>query len=313
MADFFDGSRRERRRELALTGGVLLAAFVIYLLPARYQNPIREALRGTVLRPFVAMQAGLVRQRQKGVDVSVLSAERDSLAAVVAAQASLAEENRRLRALLGLRPRAGAGFLPAELLNSGVGVAESTFLLDVGSSDGVRVGSPVIAAGGLVGVVKEVAPHLSQAIDWTNSDFRASAMTADGTAYGIVEPRQEGAYREDALLVLTGAPFHSEIPAGTRVVTSGRGGIYPRGVPLGTVVGIDEADTGWRKNYLLRPAVRPEGVTHVLVGLPRAPAYRGDLSDLWSVHAAPDTLATRLEGRDTLRAAAETPPAGGPH
>ncbi len=300
MADYFDGSRKGRRRDLAFAGGVLLAAFVLYFLPPRYQTPIRDVVRATALRPFIAMQSGVVHHEQSGVDVNVLSAERDSLAAVVAAQASLAEENRRLRALLALRPRAGAAFVPAELLSLGVGGAESTFLLDVGSADGVQVGSPVIAPGGLVGVVKDVGPHLSQAIDWTNPDFRASAMTADGTSYGIVEPRQEGSFREDDLLALTGAPFHSEIAAGTRVVTSGRGGIYPRGVPLGTVVGIDEADTGWRKSYLLRPAVRPEGVTHVLVGLPRARAYRGDISDLWSVQAAPDTVAARLEGQDSL-------------
>ena len=62
------------------------------------------------------------------------------------------------------------------------------------------------------------------------------------------------------MLALTGAPFHTDLPSGTRIVTSGRGGVYPRGIPLGVVVGIEEADTGWRKSYLLRPMVRPEGV-----------------------------------------------------
>ena len=78
------------------------------------------------------------------------------------------------------------------------------------------------------------------------------------------------------------------------MVTTGRGGIYPRGIPLGTVVGIDEADTGWRKSYLLRPAVRPEGVTHVIVAIQRE-GQGGDLSPLWQ----PD------EPADTGRAAAE--------
>ena len=89
------------------------------------------------------------------------------------------------------------------------------------------------------------------------------------------------------VLALTGAPFHSDIQPGSRVVTSGRGDL-PRGILLGTVLGIDEADTGWRKSYLLRPAVRPEAVRTVLV---RVGEGVGDLGDVWSVSAPPDTAA----------------------
>ncbi len=288
MAEYFDGTRKGRRRDAAIAGGVLVVALILFLLPGAAQRPIRQALRGTVLRPFIAGQEKVAENRERHADVSVLVAERDSLAALVAAEASLAEENRSLRELLGLKQRAGAAFVPAEVLHAGVPSAESTFLLSVGSADGVAVGSPVIAAGGLVGVVKEVSAHSAQAIDWTHPDFRASAMTADGAAYGIVEARR-GAFRENDMLSLTGAPFHTDIPAGTRVVTSGRGGIYPRGIPLGTVVGIEEADTGWRKSYLLQPLVRPQGVTHVLVGVLRGGAMGSDLSALWQVAAPPDT------------------------
>jgi len=170
------------------------------------------------------------------------------------------------------------------------------------------VGSPVIAAGGLVGVVKEVSAHSAQAIDWTHPDFRASAMTADGSAYGIVEARR-GAFRENDMLSLTGAPFHSDIPTGTRVVTSGRGGIYPRGIPLGTVVGIEEADTGWRKSYLLQPLVRPQGVTHVLVGVLRPGGMGTDVGALWQVAAPPDTAGQPRPDSAAARApaAAATP------
>jgi hypothetical protein len=54
------------------------------------------------------------------------------------------------------------------------------------------------------------------------------------------------------------------------------------------VIGIEEADTGWRKSYLIRPAVRPEAVSQVLVGT--MPGGRTDLSELWHVTAPPDTL-----------------------
>ena len=269
----------------------LVLALFLYFLPSSYQTPIRSALRGTVLRPFILAQSELVSRGAHQVDVTALRAERDSLAAVVGAQASLAEENRRLRQLMGLRDRAPRSFAPAELVRIGTTGGESTFLLNVGTENGVRVGSPVIASGGLLGVVWEAGRSSSHAIDWTHSDFRASAMTADGAAYGIVESRR-GQYREEDQLALVGAPFHVDVAPGTRIVTSGRGGVYPRGILLGTIVGIEEADTGWRKSYLVRPAVRPEAVTHVLVGIPNESGYE-DLSPLWSGGAPPepDTLA----------------------
>ncbi|NIP83095.1 MAG: hypothetical protein GWM90_29250, partial [Gemmatimonadetes bacterium] len=260
-----------------------------------YQTPIRRGIRATVLRPFIWAQSELMASSSHTVDVSALRAERDSLSAVVSAQASLAEENRRLRELLGLRGRAEPSFVPAEVIRLGTPGGESSFLLDVGERDGVAVGSPVIASAGLLGVVWEVGGGSAQAIDWTNPDFRASAMTADGRAYGIVESRR-GRYREEDQLALVGAPFHIDVPPGTRVVTSGRGGVYPRGILLGTVVGIEEADTGWRKSYLVRPAVRPEAVTHVLVGTP-GEGPLNDLSPLWSAAPppadSPDTGAVR--------------------
>lgn len=285
----FDGTRRERRRQALIAGGVILLAGVLFVLPAAYQAPIRGGLRTTVLRPFLAFQERLAQRRGRTVDVGAIRAQRDSLAALVTAQASLAEENRRLRALLALQEKAGDAFIPADVLRLGVTGAESTFMVNVGSADGVRVGSPVLTPDGLLGVIWAVDEHRSQAIDWTHPEFRVSAMTADGQAYGLVEPRR-GRYREEDLLAMTGAPFHVDIPPGRRIVSSGRGGVFPRGIVIGIVLGIEEADTGWRKSYLLRPAVRPESVAQVLVGV-GGNADRSDLSALWHVSASPDPLA----------------------
>jgi rod shape-determining protein MreC len=282
VKDYLDEPRRSRWRELGLGAVFVAVAFLLLFLPPRFQTSVRNTMRATVLRPFIVAQSDLLSGGLRRADVAALRAQRDSLSAVAAAQASLAEENRRLRALLGLQERAGPTFEPAELVHVGMEGGESTFLLGIGSSAGVHVGSPVIVPEGLLGVVWEVGRQTAQGIDWTHPDFRASAMTADGRAYGIVEPRR-GRFREDDRLALTGAPFHTDIPAGTRVVTSGRGGIYPRGILIGTVIGVEEAETGWRKSYVVRPAVRPAAVTHALVGIGTRDS---DLSRLWNVAPA---------------------------
>lgn len=282
----FDGSRKARRRDAAVAGALLVVALILFALPAAFQRPIQHAVSNSVLRPFLLAQSTIASKRASTVDVNELRAQRDSFAALVAAEATLAEENRRLRGMLGLRARAGASFIPAEVLSLGAAGAESTFMLNVGSKQGVVEGAPVIAPEGLLGVVMDVQSNTSQAMDWTHPDFRASAMTVDGQAYGIVEPRR-GRYREEDLLALTGAPFHTDLKPGTPVVTSGRGAVYPRGIPLGVVLGIEDADTGWRKSYLIRPAVRPEGVTHVLVALASGPQV--DAARLWNTKLPPDT------------------------
>lgn len=232
------------------------------------------------MRPFLTLRGWVAERRAEREDLVLVRAQRDSLAAVSAAQAVLAEENARLRALLSLSERAGPQFRAAQLLRLGTGAAEGTFLLDAGADDGVVVGSPVLAVGGLVGVVKEVYGGTAQGIDWTHPEFRVSGMTADGQVYGIVEPRR-GTYREEDLLLMTGAPFHSDVLPGARIVTSGRGEVFPRGVPVGEVIGIENADTGWRKSYVLRPTVRPEAAAQVLVGL--AGSGTVDLSAAWEV------------------------------
>jgi rod shape-determining protein MreC len=280
----FDGTRRTRQRGTAVAAGVLLLAVLLLLLPSEYQQPIRSALRSTILRPFLAAQSQIVQRSDRIVDVGQLRAQRDSLAAIVAAQAPLAEENRQLRASLSLADRVGNDWISANLLRAAMPSAESTFILDAGRADGVYEGSPVITADGLLGVVREVDERSAQAIDWTHPDFRVPAMTADGEAYGIVEPRR-GRFREDDMLALSGAPFQVDVRPGRRVISSGRGTLFPRGLYIGTVLGIEEADTGWRKSYLIRPGIRPEAARHVLVSI-RKGAH--DLSEVWNVEAPPE-------------------------
>ena len=56
---------------------------------------------------------------------------------------------------------------------------------------------------------------------------------------------------------------------GSEIFTSGlglrRGGVYPRGIPLGTVAAIGDEQEGWSRTYVVRPRVHPASATHVLV------------------------------------------------
>jgi rod shape-determining protein MreC len=151
----------------------------------------------------------------------------------------------------------------------------------------VSPGAPVVSPHGLVGVIREVRGTSSVGMDWSHPDFRASAMMVDGTTYGLVENRR-GRFREEDRLVLNGIAYNQRVSAGVAVVTSGLGGVLPRGIPIGRVDGLADAEGGWRKSYFLRPMVEPGSATHVLVLTGEG---GDDISDVW----ASDSLVTREE------------------
>jgi rod shape-determining protein MreC len=140
-----------------------------------------------------------------------------------------------------------------------------TMIVTVGAEDGVMEWAPVLAPQGLVGHVQRVDRTTSVVLAWTHPDFRASALALDSVS-GIVAPRiGDGA---TTMLEMREVASQAEIPPGTLVVTSGLGGIYPRGIPIGRIRALVDEREGWSKTYLVEPAVQPAAISHVLVLLP---------------------------------------------
>jgi len=229
------------RRQVALAVVFVLVSLVCLYLPDGGQQQVAWALRASALRPFILTQERLVASRQRAREVSEVQAQLDSLTALLSTQGALADENRALRNLLGLTRRLGPAFRPASVLRPGTPGSESMFILNAGADHGVKAGAPVVDRHGLVGVIREVRPKTSVGIDWTHPDFRASAMLASGTGFGMVE-NQRGRFREDDRLLLSGAAFYEVVPEGMLVLTSGLGNVFPRGIPIGTIDGVAEAE-----------------------------------------------------------------------
>jgi rod shape-determining protein MreC len=169
------------------------------------------------------------------------------------------------------------------------------FLLDAGSDQGLRAGDPVLMRNGrigLVGVIREVSPGGAIGVDWSHPDFKASAMTADGQVNGLVEPRP-GLFRGASRLLLNAIPYFERLEPGTLITTSGLGGVYPRGIPIGEVLELHREEGRWLSEYWLRPIVDPAQVTHVLVV--RGGLYSEDLLRLLE-----DPQGVPKEGNDSL-------------
>ena len=163
-------------------------------------------------------------------------------------------------------------------------------------------------------MVRTVDPNSSIAILWTHTDFAASAMSADRSAYGIVYPhlsesgRDEEIPPERYLLEMRGVAFRSALKPGTPIVTSGLGGVYPAGIPIGTVLGELRTSEGWARTYLVRPAVRPPDVSNVIILLPKRIEGQS-LDRVWRSTVSADSAARRIAAAgDSLsrRAAADS-------
>lgn len=264
------GSRADT---LAFIGCVALSVAAMSL-PQRIRDPVASALRRTVLKPLLTLQEqiGLLAASLARYDAVV--AQRDSAALAATFLPELRGENVRLRSLLGLGTRLGSGYVPAEVLKQSEPTSALTFIVSAGKKQGVRPLSAVVSPEGLVGIVSAVDQQTSVVVTWAHPEFRASAMAADGSVYGIVAPHGTegpGVW----LLRLEGVAYRQLVQNGEQILTSGLGGVLPRGIPIGTVVGLAAEAEGWQRTYLVRPAVHPAAVTHVMI-LTSAPT-RGDL------------------------------------
>lgn len=240
----------------------LALSLVAMSLPPTTRDPIASSLRRTVLWPFLQLQNRSEQLRTSRAQFAQVEAQRDSATLAAGELGEVRAENDRLRALLGLGSRLGSGFVPAEVLHQATATDRFTVLISAGSKRGVRLLAPVVAPDGLLGFVNTTEAATSVVATWAHPEFRASGMASDGSVYGILAPH--GSTGGIWLLELSGVPYRQQVPVGTRILTSGLGGILPRGIPIGTVIGT-AGETEWDRTYLVRPAVPPGSVTHVMV------------------------------------------------
>ncbi len=255
--------RAASRADTAAFAVCLVLSLVALALPAGLREPLAGALRRTVLRPVLSVQRASVAAAEARERLAAVRAERDSLLLESTFLPELRAENARLRELLGLAGRLGHGFATAEVLHQSGTADATTLLLSAGRDAGLEPFAPVLAAHGLLGLVREVDARTSVALAWTHPDFRASAMVEGTSVYGIVRSRRGEVSGE--VMELIGVPYREQLAPGVRVVTSGLGGVFPRGLPLGTVAGTLSESEGWERTYLLRPAVHPAEAEHVIV------------------------------------------------
>ena len=179
---------------------------------------------------------------------------------------SAVADNAQLRHLLGVAERGGLDVQLAPILDIDLDPTQQRLVLAAGSRDGVRMGQAVIDAGGLMGQVIAVTPMQSTVLLLTDPDH-AVPVTVAGSGVRLI------AYGRGDALELRDVPLNSGVKAGDKVVTSGLGGRFPAGFPVGTVTAVHADESHTFLVGELRPAAQLDRGRDVLLlrSLPPVP------------------------------------------
>ena len=196
--------------------------------------PIFEAISGPI-----AFTASAVREIQY---LSNLESENDRLrednARLIGWQAvarHLEAENEALRGMLNFKTGPESSTVSARVIADTGGAFAHSLVLNAGSNDGVRKGSPVVTGDGLVGRVLSVGARSARVLLLTDLNSRTPVLVESTGTRAILAGDNSGR------LKLIHLPSGAYVAVGDRIVTSGHGGVFPPRLPAGVVVSVDEA------------------------------------------------------------------------
>lgn len=288
-----------RHRSLVLLAGVVLLQVLLLALQIKRDSqgrlirvwtvgavsPFQRAgtygvdrIRGTWQRYFALQNTSR--------DNEELRRENDALKLQITQLQSKAAEADRLAQLLNFRKlHMDVPMVGARVIGASAGTDSQTIDIDRGERDGIKRNMGVITPDGVVGKVIESYAHTAQVLLLTDSHSGVGALLADSRVQSPVGGTGE------PLLSMKYVPNDDTVNNGEHVVTSGMDRIFPRDLPVGTIVDIKPGNAF--KQIRVRPAANLERLEEVIVLLTLHPLELRTESE----SASPQTPATNTAGK----------------
>jgi len=174
------------------------------------------------------------------------------------------DENNRLRQQLG-QPKNSREFttITAEVIGRNPGDWATTLTLDRGSSHEVEEGDVVITEDGMVGYVSSVASNYCEVITVVDVEMQCGALITRTRESAIAEGNYD--LMSENLLRLSYLKEGADVVKGDTVETSGRGGVFPKGIMIGTVEEVLHEENGISYYAEIKPFVDVDTVTSVSI------------------------------------------------
>ena len=233
----------------------LVAIVFVSCRPAAVEAayPIEKAKVGLFRRVWSRIE-GAAKGAKASAEAARLRQEVASLAILRSDLESLEVENARLRQILGYSEKVGSDWIPAEVLSRNGGAAGVGRKLRVGKGSfaGVCEGAIVVVPEGLAGLVTAVTPHTCEVTLLLDGLVKVACEieTASGD-----RPRGIIAGGSDDILRLKYLTNADKAVPRARVVTSGLGGVFPKGLEIGTLLDVRTDEKGLVREGEVLPSV----------------------------------------------------------
>lgn len=221
-------------------------------------SPVRM-LGSAVAAPFGALGNIAQNATASSETLSELKKRNEELTAQVAELSEAQETAERLEKLVGLKSTYSLESTAARIIGSTGDAWTDSVIIDKGSTSGFEVGMPVCSSGGVIGQIIEVSANTSTVRLITDDQSGISAMIQGSRAQGVLQGQADGTLRLEYVV------SDAEVATGDIVITSGIGGTFPKGLPLGTVASIDRAPNAVYYTIVVRAASSAESNEEVLV------------------------------------------------
>ena len=143
------------------------------------------------------------------------------------------------------------------------------YIIDKGSNDGIAKNMVVVSSKGLVGKVTKVASNFAIVQSILNENIAVAVMDqqtreATGVLQGLSDKK------DNNMTVVYNLPISSDVKEGDIIITSGLGKIYPKEIPVGTVVSVEEDNVRVMKSAVVEPFVNFNEVEELFVVIPNS-------------------------------------------
>jgi rod shape-determining protein MreC len=215
-----------------------------------------------------------------------------------------AEQAQRLQTLLGFKQNYIGQIKAAQVIGTSGMEQSRTISIDKGSRDGVKVDMAVITPDGIVGKIKDVGPLSSQVLLVNDRESGAGVILEGSRLQGILRGTPQGELRVSDVM------SDENIQVGEQVITSGGDRIYPKGVPVGTVISVTpDHDNDPFLAIKIKPAANLARLEEVLIVTKGADDLPSSLAASTNQMRAADLLAQRLPSVNKPDATSKDTPA----
>lgn len=257
------------RRKHSFYFFVVALAPLLFVLQAPERSEFIHQIGLTCLKPVLETSHAVSSAfRQTGERVvqfwdlyahhQALTARVEELEGKLVEMGELKKENERLRGLLEFKKESPFKTIPVRVIGRDLAPWRKTILIDKGSSNGIKKRMALVNAQGLVGRVIEVGPFTARAILLLDPESRVSVLFQESRDLAVAEG--------DGSSWLHGTHINREslVKVGDRVLTSGLGGVYPKGIAVGTVEMVGTEKEGLELFASVRPFVQFSKLEEVL-------------------------------------------------